>query len=645
MAVKSVAKCFEPDGELAKAIPQFRPRDAQIDMAKAVETAMKQKTSLVVEAGTGTGKTFAYLVPALRHKGKTIVSTGTKALQEQLFHRDLPTVVDALACGRPIALLKGRSNYLCRYRMNLHLKQADTLLEADLQADLVIVKRWANTSDSGDIGELTELGEDSRIYPYVTSTQDNCLGRDCADYDECYLLKARKKAQEAEVVVINHHLFFADMAIKDTGFGELLPQADTFIFDEAHQLPDVATLYFGTSLSTRQLTDLSKDVEAAYRSEAKDQAQLSKAGSRLSQAAQDLRLCFARDPSKGNWREQLQTPDVQRAIKRLTDDLSFLFDVLKLALGRGKLIDQCWERCSQYINQLKAVCQVEELGNSYWFETTPRHLIMHLTPLDIASRFEDFMGQQHASWVFTSATLKVADGFGHFASQMGIQRTAELGLASPFDYQQQSLLYVPANLPEPGGGQPTTDQFINCIMPLINASRGGVFVLFTSHRMMQLVAAAITEQLTRPVLVQGKSSKRILLDQFVAAGDAVLLATGSFWEGVDVRGDALSCVIIDKLPFGAPDDPLLSARIEDCRRGGGDPFGSIQIPQAVITLKQGAGRLIRSITDRGLLAICDARLASRGYGKTFLQSLPDMPRTRLESKAVAFLQQQLSDND
>lgn len=631
------AKCFAKGGALAKTINQFKPRGSQGKMAEAVETALNQKGTLVVEAGTGTGKTFAYLVPALLSKGKSIISTGTKALQEQLFHRDLPTMIRALELGRPVALLKGRANYLCRYRMELHLKQAQALLEKDLQADLVIAKRWSNRTSTGDVGELTELGEESRIYPYITSTQDNCLGKDCPDYEECYLLKARKKAQEADLVVINHHLFFADMAIKDTGFGELLPEADTFIFDEAHQLPDVATLYFGTALSTRQLVDLSNDVEVAYRSEAQDQAQLGKAGAKLGQSAQDLRLCLPREPSKGNWREQMQRSDIQKAVKRVADDLSFLFDVLKLALGRGDLIDQCWERCSQFINQLKVICNTEEAGNSYWFETTPRHLTMHLTPLDIASRFEDFMAQQHASWVFTSATLKVGEGFSHFAEQMGIKRTKELALPSPFNYPEQSLLYVPSELPEPVGGQPGPQQFIDAILPLIEASPGGVFVLFTSHRMMQQVAAHLAEQITRTVLVQGKSSKSILLDQFVKVGDAVLLATGSFWEGVDVRGKALSCVIIDKLPFGAPDDPLLSARIEDCRRGGGDPFGSIQIPQAVITLKQGAGRLIRDVSDRGLLAICDSRLASRAYGKTFLTSLPDMPRTRSLEKAVQFL--------
>ncbi|MCM2679427.1 ATP-dependent DNA helicase [Echinimonas agarilytica] len=634
------AKCFSKDGSLAKNIDQFRPRDSQIQMAEAVETAINQKGKLVVEAGTGTGKTFAYLVPALLSKGKTVISTGTKALQEQLFHRDLPTMIKALELGRPIALLKGRSNYLCRYRMDLHLKQADTVLEKDLQADIVTVKRWANTTESGDIGELNTLPEESRVYPFVTSTQDNCLGRECQDYEDCYLVKARKKAQEADVVVINHHLFFADMAIKDTGFGELLPDVDTLIFDEAHQLPDIATLYFGTSLSTRQLTELSKDVEVAYRSEASDQAQLAKAGARLGQAAQDLRLCFPRDPSKGNWREQMKVSDIQRAVKRLSDDLSFLFDVLKLALGRGKLIDQCWDRCSQYTNQLKAICATEELGNSYWFETTPRHLSMNLTPLDIASRFADFMAQKHSSWVFTSATLKVGDGFGHFSEQMGLSQTKELSLPSPFDYPTQSLLYVPSHLPEPVGGQPTPKNFVEAIMPLIDASPGGVFVLFTSHRMMHQVSAEITEKLVRPVLVQGKGSKQVLLDEFVNAGNAVLLATGSFWEGVDVRGEALSCVIIDKLPFGAPDDPLLSARIEDCRRSGGDAFGRIQIPQAVITLKQGAGRLIRDVSDRGLLAICDSRLASRGYGKTFLSSLPNMPRTRQLQTAVNFLKQQ-----
>lgn len=605
-------------------------------MAERVQRALDEKSVDVIEAGTGTGKTFAYLVPLVASDGKYVVSTGTKNLQEQLFHRDLPAVLGALNKGKKAALLKGRSNYLCTTRLNLHLTEAEQLVDPQALDDLVKVKRWANRTNTGDIGELAELQENSRVLPYVTSTTDNCLGRECADFESCYLHRARQEAMDADVVVINHHLFFADMALKDTGFGELIPQTDGVIFDEAHQLPDIATAYFGESLSTRQMTDLCKDAELAYHAEAKDQKQLPKAAKKLKQSLQDFRLCFGRDPERGNWRLKSRSDDVIAALSHLESSLSFLKDVLKICLGRGEQCDQCFERVVHFLGLLKLLCNVEKEGMSFWYETTARHAILHATPLDVAERFGSYVEQQESAWVFTSATLKVGDGFEHFCAQLGIN-AAGYQLQSPFDYQKQGLLYVPRELPEPVGGQPSAQQFVASCLPLIKAAQGGVFLLFTSYRMMHQVAEVIGVHIENPVLVQGQSSKRLLLEQFKQHGRSVLLATGSFWEGVDVRGDALCCVIIDKLPFAAPDDPLIAARVEDCQKRGLDGFATVQLPQAVISLKQGAGRLIRDISDYGVLAIFDSRLVSKPYGYTFLSSLPDMPRTRTLDKAIGFL--------
>lgn len=632
-----IATAFSSQGTLAKAISGFQPRPAQIELAEAIATNLQDKGVIVAEAGTGTGKTFAYLVPLLLAEGKCIVSTGTKALQEQLFHRDLPTVHQALSSDKTIALLKGRGNYLCRYRLELHLKQPDVVPGKSQQEDLIRVRRWANTTRSGDLGELIDVAEDSAVRPLVTSTVDNCLGRDCPDYEDCYLAKARRRAMDADLVVINHHLFFADLVLKDTGFGELLPQIDHLIFDEAHQLPDIASNYFGQSLSTRQLRELCRDVQVGYRTEARDTAQLGRAADKVDRTAQQLRALFAPEPSKGNWRQWLSREDVAQAVARLSEDLKFLYDVLKSVLGRGKVLDQCFERALDCKQRLDVVCDLEATEVSLWYETTPRHLSMNVTPLSVSEPFKKHLNSMQVSAVFTSATLKVAEGFTHFNSLLGLQPAQELALESPFDYQHQALLCVPGDLSEPDRGQPTAEQYSALVTPLIKAAKGRTFLLFTSHRMMQQVALLLSEQLQFPVLMQGQSSKRVLLEQFVKRGNAVLCATASFWEGVDVRGQALSCVVIDKLPFGAPDDPLLAARIDDCRRKGQDPFATVQLPQAVIALKQGAGRLIRSVDDRGALVICDPRLTTRQYGKVFLQSLPDMPRTRNVQRVTEFL--------
>ncbi|MDN4504364.1 ATP-dependent DNA helicase [Alteromonadaceae bacterium BrNp21-10] len=632
----TIKQVFAKQGQLSAAINGFVPRAAQTDMAVAVGRAISTRTALVVEAGTGTGKTFAYLVPALLSDKKAIISTGTKNLQEQLFHRDLPVVKQALEANKKVALLKGRSNYLCLHRLQQHT-QSTTLLEKQTLKELTQVREWASGTKSGDVGELTTIAEDARVLPFVTSTIDNCLGKECPEYDDCFMIKARAKALAADLVVVNHHLFFADMALKDTGFGELIPDADLIVFDEAHQLPDIASQYFGDSLSTRQIQDMCKDAEIVVRTSLKDADQVGKMADKLRMIAADLRLLFPENPQKGNWRQQLQQTELAAQVHRLQETLIQFYEVLKLHLGRDKDLDNLFERCTEAKIKLALLSDVEQQGTSLWYETTPRHLQMHSTPLSIAQRFADFMQEPKRGWVFTSATLMVDGGFSHFTDQMGLNNADTLSLGSPFDYPNQAMLCVPRSLPEPSARE-MKNTLIDISLELIKASNGRCFLLFTSHYMLREIARELESKVDNPLLVQGTTSKRALLEKYVDSDNAVLLGTGAFWEGVDVRGDDLTCVLIDKLPFASPDDPLLQARIEECRKQGGNPFVQIQIPQAVIALKQGAGRLIRDAKDRGVLVICDNRLVTKDYGKTFVASLPDMHRTRTLSKVTEFLE-------
>ncbi|MEC7692048.1 MAG: ATP-dependent DNA helicase [Pseudomonadota bacterium] len=632
----SVSSLFTADGLLAKAIPGFSPRAAQTDMALAVKSALDNQHSLIVEAGTGTGKTFAYLGPALLAEGKAIISTGTKNLQEQLYHRDLPVVKKALGSRRKTALLKGRSNYLCLHRMGQHGGNS-TLVEKEVLGQLSTVRSWAETTKTGDTGELKTLPEDAKVLPLITSTVDNCLGRDCPEYEECYLVKARRKALEADIIVVNHHLFFADMALKDTGFGELIPEADAIIFDEAHQIPDIASDYFGESLSSRQLQELAKDINVLYRTVLKDAEQLDKAAEKCRIASADLRLLFPENPERGNWAEALDRDDVQTQIARLKDGIGVLHEVIKLHLGRDKDLDNIYERVVQTREQLDALCDAEQQGVSLWYETTQRHLILHLTPLSIAAKFRRFINAVPRGWVFTSATLTVDGGFTHFQKRMGLDDAKTLELESPFNYKDQAMLCVPRFLPEPNSFA-MKDTLFETAKRLIKASKGRCFLLFTSHAMLREIAKRLEFEVPNKLLVQGTTTKQALLDAYLADESAVLLGTGAFWEGVDVRGNDLICVMIDKLPFASPDDPLLQARMEDVKKRGANPFAAIQIPQAVITLKQGAGRLIRDPTDKGVLVICDNRLVTKPYAQTFVSSLPDMQRTRSLDKVESFLQ-------
>jgi ATP-dependent DNA helicase DinG len=634
--MSTISTLFAADGKLCDAIQGFVPRIAQTEMAVAVESAITLKQQLIVEAGTGTGKTFAYLAPALASNKKAIISTGTKNLQEQLFHRDLPVLKKALGSNRKAALLKGRSNYLCLHRLRQHGGNS-SVLEKQTLNELSQVKTWSVGTKTGDIGELKTLAEDARVLPFVTSTMDNCLGKDCPDYEDCYLVKARRDALEADLVVVNHHLFFADMALKDTGFGELIPESDLIVFDEAHQIPDIASEYFGEALSSRQIHDLAKDIEVLFRTVLKDAEQLYKAAEKCRMIAADLRLMFPVDGERGNWGKMLAREDIQIQVAKWDDSLTVLYEVVKIHLGRDKELDSVFERVTSAKSRLAHLIDTQQTGVSLWYETTQRHIVLHLTPLSIANKFAQFIESPKRGWVFTSATLMVDKGFAHFQRLMGLENANTLSLDSPFDYPNQAILCVPRYLPEPSSWDMRA-KLLDISIKLIAASGGRCFLLFTSHAMLRHIAKELEDKIDNPILVQGTTTKRALLDEYIQDKRAVLLGTGAFWEGVDVRGDDLTCVMIDKLPFASPDDPLLQARIEDCRKSGGNPFAQIQIPQAVISLKQGAGRLIRDETDKGVLVICDNRLITKDYAKTFLASLPNMRKTRTIETALDFLQ-------
>jgi ATP-dependent DNA helicase DinG len=642
MGSRTINKAFASDGALGSVIPGFQPRQPQLDMANAVEQAIEHQTQLVVEAGTGTGKTFAYLVPALLSGKKTIISTGSKNLQEQLFHRDLPLMVEALGFHGQVSLLKGRSNYLCLDRLSRQMVESHTTeTQTDLLSQLVKVRSWSSETKSGDLGECDAIAEDSPIIPTITSTNDNCLGKECPSYEDCFVLKARRRALDSDVVVVNHHLFMADLAIKETGFGELIPEADVFIFDEAHQIPDIASQYFGQSISSRQIQELCKDIEIGYRTEARDMRQLQKAGERLSQAAMEMRIILGDTGFRGNWRDAIASPNIKREMERLMDALEFVIEVLKLALGRSQLLDTAFERANLIKGRLERVCDVTITGYSYWYDTSPRHFSLHITPLTVADKFHEQVEMKGGAWIFTSATLAVSDDFGHFTSRLGLVPKQQFSLPSPFDYPEQARLCVPRYLPEPNSPG-LANKLVSMLAPVIEQNQGRCFFLCTSHSMMRELGEKFRETLSLPVLLQGETSKQKTLAEFMELGNALLVATGAFWEGIDVRGDTLSCVIIDKLPFTAPDDPLLKARIEDCKLQGGDPFQQVQIPDAVITLKQGVGRLIRDQKDRGALIICDNRLVTREYGATFLSSLPPIPRTRDLGVIKQFLAQDMA---
>lgn len=641
MNTYDIRQVFEQGGILAGHIEGYSERSQQLEMALAISEAIENNSQLVAEAGTGTGKTFAYLVPALLTGGKVIISTGTKNLQDQLYSRDLPNIRDALKVPVTVAMLKGRSNYVCHYHLERAGLEGRFASREDAQY-LQVIKTFAEHSKTGDKSDLTSVPENATVWQNVTSTRDNCLGADCSFYKDCFVMEARKQALAADIVVVNHHLFFADVMLRDEGVAELLPSANTVIFDEAHQLPEVAGLFFGEDVSTSQLIELARDCTVTHLSVAKDCVELGKVIPNLEKAAKDFRLVFAFEGSRFPVQKALSLKNFQPAFDHMLKQLGDLAVVLETQAARDPMLEKCWQR-SLALYELFSRWQLAENNNLVrWVEVFTQSVQLHATPLSVAEGFGKQLNAQPRAWIFTSATLAVKSDFSHYLSQMGLQNATTGFWDSPFNYQQQALLYVPTDLPDPNSPSYTAS-VIAAALPVLQASDGRAFVLSTSLRAMREMHALLKEAFSElgiesPLLLQGESSRTELLDRFRRLGNAVLVGSQSFWEGVDVRGEALSVVIIDKLPFAPPDDPVLSARVDKLNAEGKNAFMEYQLPHSVITLKQGAGRLIRDEQDRGVLMICDPRLISKSYGKKIWQSLPPFKRTRNLAEVQAFFE-------
>jgi len=634
---------FADDGPLAATIAGYRLRAQQVEMAQAIRDAIEHCRVLVAEAGTGTGKTFAYLVPALLSGGKVIISTGTKTLQDQLFNRDLPAVRDALKVPVTVAMLKGRANYVCHFHLERAANEGRFLNREDARF-VHVIRNFADTSASGDRSELPEVPENATIWPAVTSTRDNCIGQECAHYKECFVMEARKRALAADVVVVNHHLFFADVMLRDEGVSELLPAANTVIFDEAHQLPETAGLFFGEDVSTSQIMDLARDAHAEYLTSAKDCPTIADATAALEKATRDFRLVFGMDGARMPVQKALERTGFGDAFDAMLGKLDDLAAVLETQAERDPALENCWQRALALLAQLKSWQAGANDNLVRWVEVFTQSVQLHATPLSIADIFSKQMEGHPRAWIFTSATLAVKNDFAHYLGQMGLPQAVTARWDSPFDYPNQSVLYVPLGMPVPNS--PGYAAAVAAMaLPALKASRGRAFVLCTSLRAMRDIHALLREAFERegldyPLLMQGESSRSELLERFRKLGNAVLVGSQSFWEGVDVRGEALSLVIIDKLPFAPPDDPVLAARIDKMNAEGKNAFMEYQLPYSVITLKQGAGRLIRDETDRGVLMICDPRLVEKHYGRRIWQSLPPMKRTREAADVEAFFAEQ-----
>ncbi len=671
---------LEDGGALAGAVPAFVPRPAQQRLAGAIADAIDERGVLLAEAGTGTGKTYAYLVPALLSGLKTIVSTGTKALQDQLYFRDLPRVRDALGVGLKSALLKGRANYLCRYRME-QAKGEPKFGSREQVAQFQRVVAWSGRTLLGDMSEL-DLPEDSPLLPLVTSTADNCLGSECPFWSECFVVQARARAQAADLVVVNHHLLLADLALKQEGFGEILPGAQAFVVDEAHQLPELAAQFFGEGLGARPLVELARDAVAECKSVTGALASVQPAASQLEHATRAMRAAMDNLPVRGTRRRALDVAEVGEALRALADALARFAAAMEALRDAAPGFDSCLARAQEFGRRLarwigralepdpeqvprwfasaedgldEAPMEADpDVGadptadalpdqdhpprrsapSVHWYELSPRGFRLQRTPLDVSGPLREHRERSRAAWVFTSATLSVAGGFDHVAERLGLLEPATLLQPSPFDWRAQALCYLPPRLPEPMS-RDYTAAIVAALRPVLEASGGRAFVLFASHRALR-EAAALLRGGPWPLFVQGEAPRHVLLQRFRESGNGVLLGAASFREGVDVVGDALSVVVIDKLPFAAPDDPVFEARLDAVRRRGGNPFRDEQLPQAVIALKQGVGRLIRSETDRGVLVLCDPRLTGKSYGRVFFDSLPGFTITRELGDVQAF---------
>jgi ATP-dependent DNA helicase DinG len=621
---REIAALLGSDGPFARSVESFAVRAPQQAMALAVAEQLESSGSLIVEAGTGTGKTYAYLVPALMSGRRIVISTGTRTLQDQLFHRDLPHVRDTLGISVRTALLKGRGNYLCLYRMK-RARGQPALRAFDLQ--LARIEEWARRTVSGELSELGEFREDQALTRQVTSTADNCLGSRCADFERCFIAQARRNAQAADLVVVNHHLLFADFLLKDNGFGQILSGSDAVIVDEAHQLPELASQFFGTRVSTRQLQELARDAQLEAQN-CGDLPSLNDSAQRLAGDVARLEAVFLRSAPRVPLGQFVANPDAQIELERAGQSLEETFGMLRPLEERnaelGALLERALHLRERWAHILDTAAPEDEVR---WTEALPRGGSLNATPIEVADGFRRMRDTYPGAWVFTSATLAAGDDFTHYVQQLGLEDAHTLRLDSPFDYQQQARLYLPRGLPEPNSPQYSA-AVADAVLPVIDAAQGGVFVLCTSHRALRAVAERLRGRMPYRLLVQGDDSRSALLDAFAADGNAVLVGTSSFWEGVDVKGQALRVVVIDKLPFAAPGDPVYEAKLDAIRRRGGTPFMELQLPEAIVMLRQGVGRLIRDPQDRGLLMLCDPRLTSKAYGRKVLASLPSMPVLR-----------------
>jgi ATP-dependent DNA helicase DinG len=628
---------FGAEGPLARAIPGYAHRSEQTAMAGAVGRALTRGEPLIVEAGTGTGKTFAYLVPALLSGLSVIISTGTRTLQDQLFHRDVPLLARALGMPVKMALLKGRANYLCRHRLELATVQR-SLFPGERGAARVLarVSRWAAATQSGDLSELTDLPEQSSLWPLITSTRENCLGQECPQFSRCHVMEARRAAQAAQVVVVNHHLLLADLALKDEGFGDLLPGAQAVILDEAHQVPEIAAQFFGQTWSARQAQYLLRDAAAEMNGAGVRAPSVLSALAAVESLLEELRGALRGGAGRYEWASLTDgfldvLPALGAALGAVATELE--------GLGAGAGTANCGRRAAQLKNTLESLTGMPEEAGIRWVDANVNGLSLQFTPFEVAERLRDYVHARPSAWVFTSATLAIGEDFAHFATRIGLPEARTLKIDSPFDYRRQARIYLPRGMPDPQHPGYAA-KFIDACAPLIEASGGRAFLLYTSYRALAEGVAALEARFPEPafpVLVQGQAPRETLLHRFRELGNAVLLATGSFWEGVDVKGEALSIVAIDKLPFASPDDPLLKARLEGIRRNGGNPFLEYQLPQAVLALKQGVGRLIRDVDDFGVIVIGDPRIVTKPYGSVFLDSLPPSPRINDAGAASGFL--------
>jgi ATP-dependent DNA helicase DinG len=622
--------------EFVKQIAGFTVRPSQIAMAAFVEEAIAKSCNALIEAGTGTGKTYAYLLPSLSSGKKIIVSTGTKNLQDQLFYQDLPLVNGQY--HYKLAILKGRSNYLCPMRLNNNLLSIASENNKSVLAELVNVRDWSLRSKAGDLTELIDISQNSTLLPLVSSTADNCLARECDYFNECPVYRARDRAKEAQLVVVNHHLLLSDLILEEEKSMSLLPDADIVIIDEAHQLADIARQFFGDNLSTNQFVDLIKDVKREQLILGGDDPELMGSLSTLSEMlSRFVNLVLASE-------DDLGALLIQQRVQELVEDfdlsLGELAHRLRLVEGRSPGLSNCTKRAHRLIDLFTQMTEVHSDGRNFahWIERREKSFSLYLTPLDVARELETVFSVSDRSWIFVSATLTIEDSFEHVKSKLGLVDIMEGKFESPFNYLKQVSAYVPKDLPT-AGNDLHTKKLLEAVLPLIRINEGRTFFLFTSNRALRLSAELLANEYDITYLVQGSLPKQQLLEKFAQLNRCVLLATNSFWEGVDVRGADLRCLIIDKLPFASPGNPLVSAQLQAIELNGGNGFFDHSLPETVIALKQGFGRLIREESDQGLFVLGDNRINKRSYGKLLINSLPKMNWITSPEEALNYLAQ------